>query len=83
MVTLERVSLDDLIGLFVGDDETTGYASPLLVIQICRRVNPPTTQALKERLFPNTGWDALSDIYKQALDDGYRVWNTTGRRREL
>ena len=69
----------ELVALFVGDAETQGYASPKLVIAICKRYRPPDLNSLRGRIYPGVDWDDLSPIAAQAIKDGWAAWVAAGK----
>ena len=64
------VRLDELIGLFVGDEDSCGYAHAALVVAICEQTNPTTLGELRRVLYPagSPGDDAVDEIISWGFD---------------
>jgi hypothetical protein len=83
------VTFDDYVGLFCGDiDEqgdtvTTGYASPALIVEICRRwpdtVGPRSPVEVLIRLYATRDVDDVGEICWTAIEDGFQAWVQLGR----
>jgi hypothetical protein len=73
-VALERRSLlDDLVGLFIGDCDSCGYAHPMLVAAICDELESPTIEALRRVLSPESG-DHPDPEVDEIIRKGFDRW---------
>ena len=72
---LDRPSLlDELVGLFVGDRDSCGYAHPELVAAICEEMESPTLEALLRVLSPEPGRDHPDPEVDEIIRRGFDRW---------
>ena len=78
----EKVKVEDLVGLFRGDEDSTGYASAKLVVAMCEKLGPTSDDFLRRVLFgENVSWNDLSQEQRDAIREGYKLWRETGKGR--
>ena len=75
IVALEHPSmLDELVGLFVGDCDSCGYAHPTLVAAICEQLETPTLEALRRVLFAGSDGDHPDPEVDEIICRGFDRW---------
>lgn len=76
------LGLNELVALFRGDEHTTGYPHPNLVVELCRRCGTPNAEQVAARIYPGgPALDELPAVARQAIDDGLAAWHAAGRPR--
>jgi hypothetical protein len=71
--TQERVSLAELVALFVGDDDAQPYPHLNLVLAICERLRPDTPSEIVELLYP-VSLEAPDELVDRIIRWGYELW---------
>jgi hypothetical protein len=71
--TQERVSLAQLVALFVGDDDAQPYPHLNLVLAICERLRPETPSEIVELLYP-VSLEAPDELVDRIIRWGYELW---------
>jgi hypothetical protein len=74
----------DLLGLYLGDEDSLGYYSPLLVLEICRRApisTVSTFERLRNCLWADTPLTEIDEVAYATLQDGYALWERLKRPR--
>jgi hypothetical protein len=66
--------LDELVGLFVGDRDSCGYAHPSLVAAICDEMESPTLEALWRVLSPEPGRNHPDPEIDEIIRWGFDRW---------
>lgn len=66
--------LDTLVGLWQGDDLTTGYQHPELVIAVCEQVQPANRSTVLRLLYPDTAPGEVDEFARRIVAEGFRVW---------
>ena len=75
----DRITVDDLVALFVGDEDSYGYAHPALATAICERLAPRDFEQFRGKLYPNVATSALDDDLQKILRVGYFRWKKQAR----
>jgi hypothetical protein len=76
-VKIRRVpSLQALLGLYRGDEDSTGYSHEGLIREICRKLRPPpaTELELLYQLHPGCEPDDLSVYARTTISKAFRKW---------
>ena len=73
LATETRVPLAELVALFLGDEDSRGCPHLNLVLAICERLRPPSSDALIELLYPLTG-EAPDELTERIVRWGYELW---------
>lgn len=67
------VSTDDLVGLWLGDEDTTGYWHHSIAIAVARRFAPVSAEALGRRFYP--AWPEYVHIDAiRIIERAYKLW---------
>jgi hypothetical protein len=66
----------DLAALFTGDRDSLGYYHPALVRELCRRMKPPSAQAVYSLLYDVERRGQLPSVAADAIDEGYAKWRS-------
>lgn len=71
-------TLSELLGLWHGDKETTGYAHPRIAYEVCRIRRPPSQLAARH-IFYTAGQLPEVDVeLLRMIDRGYELWKEAG-----
>jgi hypothetical protein len=74
-VKLKRVPpLQELLGLYRGDEDSAGYCQEGLVREICRKFKPLTELDLLQQLHPGCEPDDLSMFARKTISLAFRKW---------
>lgn len=79
VATAPNVRQDDLVTLFRGDADSTGYASPLLVDRLCRQLRPGCADDIRKRIYPGVVMSELNAVAQDAICRGYTLWLRAGK----
>jgi hypothetical protein len=71
--TQERVSLAELVALFVGDEDAQPYPHLNLVLAICERLRPEAPSEIVELLYP-VRLEAPDELVDRIIRWGYELW---------
>ena len=75
----DRLTLDELVALFVGDECSCGYAHAGLAMAICERLGPRNFEQFRARLYPEIATSALDEDVQKIMRVGYFRWKKRGR----
>ncbi len=67
------VTLEELVGLFVGDNETRPCPHLNLVVAICERTRPQSPEEIFDLLYPARE-DALDELPDRIVRWGHDLW---------
>lgn len=73
------VEADDLIGLWHGDEHSTGYHHPFLVFAVLRKRKFANLDLLRSRFYPSLAATEVPEDALKVLRDCFEVWE---RRRQ-
>ncbi len=75
----DRLPLEELVALFVGDDDSSGYAHAGLAMAICERLGPRNFEQFRSTLYPEIATSALDDDLQKIMRVGYFRWKKQAR----
>lgn len=79
--TVDAVTADTLIGLFVGDELSEPCYQDSLAFAICTAVDPDTLGILFRRVFGDWPADVMPLDGRVALERGFNAWGRAGKPR--
>ena len=68
------LTLEELVALFVGDENSCGYAHAGLAMAICERLGPRNFEQFRGRLYPDLETSALDEDVQKIMRVGYFRW---------
>jgi hypothetical protein len=73
--------LQELLGLYRGDDDSSGYLHEGLIREICRKMRPPPANdiELMNQLHPGCEPEDLSMFARTTISLAFRKWRLEGR----
>jgi hypothetical protein len=73
--TVKRVApLPDLLGLWRGDEVSTGYVHEGLAREICRALKPPTELELFQQLYPGAELEDVDRDIRKLIYAAWKKW---------
>jgi len=73
--SLKRVPLlSALLGLWRGDEDSTGYVHEGLAREICRKLKPNSELELVNQLYPGVDLDDVAGDARKMIAAAYRKW---------
>ena len=72
--TMNQLSLEELVALFVGDEDSLGYAHAGLASAICERLAPRDFEQFRGVLYPDVATCALEEDIQKIMRIGYFRW---------
>ena len=70
----DKLTLEELVALFVGDDDSCGYAHAGLAMAICERLSPRNFEQFRGTLYPELETSALDEEIQKIMRVGYFRW---------
>lgn len=75
------VSTDDLVGLWLGDESSTGYWHLGIALAVARRFAPTSTEMLGRRFYP--AWPEYVHVDAiRIIERAYKLWRTEQAREQ-
>ena len=70
----------ELVGLWHGDAEVTGYMHPEIVVAVCEKSQPANVDVVFARFYPKIVRAQVDEDAALILEHGYSVWKERKRR---
>lgn len=64
----------ELIGLYLGDQDSYGYYSARIVFEVCRRIKPGSFETLRQRFYGTIPTEDIDPAGYETLEQGYEAW---------
>lgn len=79
MPATATLTVDDLLALWHGDEDSDGYWQPELVARVCELIQPGNVLVVRNRFYPSkAGADVPEDAAKMIVS-GYWTWRRRSR----